>query len=83
MCSSSARVRVSAEATAQRLSTALGDRDIGVNRAPAVELRSRAVRKLIMLYEALRRMMTYLRWYQDDVDDITEGNRSKAHLLKR
>ena len=60
-----------AEATAQRMSTALGDRDIGVGRAPAVELRSRAISKLTRTYEELRRMMTYVRWYQDDVDEIT------------
>jgi hypothetical protein len=60
-----------AESIAQRLSAALGDRDNGVLRAPAAELRTRAVSKLVRHYEELRRMMTFVRWYQDDVDSIT------------
>jgi hypothetical protein len=60
-----------AEAAAQRMSAALGDRDNGVSRAPALELRARALSKLVRVYEEVRRMITYLRWHQDDVDAIT------------
>jgi hypothetical protein len=56
-----------AEATAQRMSEALGDR----LRAPALELRTRALSKLIQHYEELRRMMAYLRWFQGDADTFT------------
>lgn len=59
-----------AEVVARRMSEALGDREHGVSRAPAAELRARALSKLVALYEETRRMMTYLRWYQDDADTI-------------
>lgn len=59
-----------AAANAQRMQAALGNRDNNVNRAPAAELRLRALSKLIHLYEEVRRMMTFLRWYDGDVDTI-------------
>ena len=59
-----------AEENAQRMSAALGDRENGVSRAPALELRARAVSKLTRRYEELRRMMTYVRWHQGDADVI-------------
>lgn len=59
-----------AELVARRMAEALGDREHGVTRAPAAELRARALSKLVAVYEETRRMMTYLRWYQDDQDTI-------------
>ncbi len=77
-----------AETAAQRMSAALGDRDNGVSRAPAMELRARALSKLVRVYEEVRRMMTFLRWHQDDVDAITpslwasRGRRGRARDLE-
>ncbi len=73
-----------AETVAQRMSAAMGDRDNGVSRAPAMELRARALSKLLQTYEEVRRMMTFLRWHQDDADAITpslwaaRGRRSRG-----
>jgi len=59
-----------AEAVAKKLSSAINIRDNGVVRVPAVELRHRAGTKLVRTYEELRRKMSYLRWYQGDVDAL-------------
>lgn len=59
-----------AEAHAQRLASDLSDRDNGVSGAPVLELRTRALSKLIHLQEELQRMVTYVRWYQHDADLI-------------
>lgn len=73
-----------AELVARRMAEALGDRAHGVSRAPAAELRARALSKLVAIYEEVRRMMTYLRWYQDDADTIvpslwsTRGRRGRS-----
>ena len=55
---------------AKSLSAAVAARDNGVHRAPALETRIRVLSRLMRLYDALRRMMTYLRWEQDDVDQL-------------
>jgi hypothetical protein len=55
---------------AKSLSAAVAARDNGVHRAPAAETRIRVLSKLMRRYDALRRMMTYLRWEQDDVDQL-------------
>ena len=57
-----------AVAMAKRLSKALGERENGVKRAPSVETRIRVLSLLVHTYKKLRRMMSYLRWHQDDVD---------------
>jgi hypothetical protein len=57
-----------AVALAKRLSKALGERDNGVLRAPSIETRVRVLSLLVHTYEELRRMMSYVRWHQDDVD---------------
>lgn len=59
-----------AERVAQQMTTALARRDHGVNRVPAAELRARALSLLIDRYDEARRMMTFLRWHQDDADSI-------------
>jgi hypothetical protein len=72
------------EGNAHRLSAALESRESNAARAAAAELRVRALSKLIHLYEAILRMMTYLRWYQGDVDVIMpslwagRGRRARA-----
>ena len=49
-----------------------------------MELRARALSRLVRVYEELRRMMTFLRWHQDDVHAITpslwanRGRRGRA-----
>jgi hypothetical protein len=59
-----------AEAAAQRLNTAIAHRDHGVNRVPAADMRNRALVNLVMINDEARRMMSYLRWHQEDVDEI-------------
>ena len=69
---------------AKRLSAAVAARDNGVARAPALETRLRVISRLLRLYDELRRMMTYLRWRQGDVDLFapslwaSRGRRSRA-----
>jgi hypothetical protein len=57
-----------AEGVAAEMTTAIGARENGVNRAPAVELSARASTKMLRVHEELRRIMTFVRWYEDDVD---------------
>jgi hypothetical protein len=57
-----------AKAAAQRMRDAMGDRDQDVKRMPAMEVRLRALTLLIRHYEEMRRELTYLRWYEADVD---------------
>lgn len=57
-------------AAAERLERAMTDRDHGVSRAPAVELRQRALSKLLKEYDEVQRIATYLRWHERDYDAI-------------
>lgn len=59
-----------AEAVALRMADAIAARNHGVLRAPAAELRVRALSQLVHEHSQLRRMVTYLRWDEDDVDSI-------------
>jgi hypothetical protein len=59
-----------AERAAQRMAQALGDRDNRVSAAPAAELRTRALSELARVYEEVRRMVTFVRWHQDDADAL-------------
>lgn len=45
-------------------------RDQAALRGPATELRTRAISDAFRVYDELRRMMTYLRWREGDVDQI-------------
>ncbi len=58
-----------AELAAQRMVVALGDRDHGVSRAPAAELRLRALNRLVFVYDEVRRMVMFLRFRQEDWDE--------------
>jgi len=58
------------EKAALTLSRMIAMRDQGALRAPAAEVRVRALSHVIHGYEQLRRMMTYLRWSDGDVDSI-------------
>jgi hypothetical protein len=55
---------------ADTLERAIIERDGGITEAPAVELRVRALSKLLREYDELRRMVTYLRWHQRDYDEL-------------
>jgi hypothetical protein len=59
-----------AEASAIRLRTAVTRRDHKANVAKATQTKVRALSLLIGDYEEVRREMAYLRWYDDDVDEI-------------
>jgi hypothetical protein len=69
---------------AKRFSAAVAARENNANRAPALETRLRVVSRLIRLYDALLRMVTYVRWRQDDVDQFvpslwaTRGRRART-----
>jgi hypothetical protein len=58
------------EARAQRMLQRLNERDQGSNRIPAVEMRVRAFSMLMKSYGEVRRMLTYVRWWQEDADTI-------------
>jgi hypothetical protein len=55
---------------ADTLERAIIERDGGIAQAPAVELRVRALSKLLKEYDELRRMVTYLRWHERDYDTL-------------
>ena len=59
-----------AEEKATRMLTTLGERDQGVTRLPAAEMRLRALTDLVRRYDEIRRMVTYLRWHEGDAEEI-------------
>lgn len=74
-----------ADGHADRLQRAIIDRDHRVSRAPAIELRARALSKLLSEYDELRRMLTYLRWHQGDYDELAPSpfaNRRRARRAR-
>ena len=69
---------------AKRLSATIAGRENGANRAPALETRLRVVSRLMRLYDSLLRMVTYVRWRQDDAEQFvpslwaTRGRRART-----
>lgn len=59
-----------ATASVDALYRAMLDRDHGVSRSPAIELRVRALSMLLHVYDEVRREVTYLRWHQRDYDTL-------------
>jgi hypothetical protein len=59
-----------AELAAQRINSAIAHRDHDAVKKPAADMRHRALVHLGMLNDEARRMMTYLRWHEGDVDEI-------------
>ena len=60
-----------AEDLADRLTMATGHRDQGPSATPAAaDTRQRAFTYFMDAYEEVRRAISYLRWHQEDVDDI-------------
>lgn len=55
---------------ASRMTDALGDKSHAVQRAAAMETRTRALSLLVREYEELRRMVTFVRWFEGDADDF-------------
>jgi hypothetical protein len=45
--------------------------------------RARALSRLVRVYEEVRRMVTFLRWHQDDVDAITPSLWAGRHRRGR
>ena len=72
------RVERSAQRTLQRLN----EREPGASRLPAADLHSGAVSKLMRTYGEIRRMLTYVRWWNGDADSIApslwSGRRGKG-----
>ncbi|MFN9809158.1 MAG: hypothetical protein ACK6CU_05930 [Deltaproteobacteria bacterium] len=70
-----------AERKAKRMLALLNEREQGSTRLAAADLRSRAVSMLIRQYGEVRRMLTYVRWWNDDADQIApslwSGRRGK------
>ena len=58
------------ETVALQLTDALSMRDQASLRGPATDLRLRAINDAFRTYDQLRRMMTFLRWDEGDVDQI-------------
>lgn len=57
-----------ARAAAHAMLDALGEREQGVSRLPAMEVRRRAVTLLVRCHEEIRREMRYLRYHEDDAE---------------
>jgi hypothetical protein len=55
---------------ANAMLTALGERDQGSTRVPALEVRIRALSALVRHYDKIRRMVSFLRWEEGDADEI-------------
>jgi hypothetical protein len=72
-----------AELAAQQMTTTIALRDYGVHRIAATDLRNRALTKLIRDYDAIRRMVTYVRWEEKDVDDLVPSFWAAARGRKR
>lgn len=78
-----------AEDLALRMIDAIAARDHGALRAPAAELRVRALSQVMYEYDQLRRMLTYLRWDEDDADIILpslyagRGRRPRTDVKER
>ncbi len=75
------------EARAQAMLKMLDEREQGSTRLPAVEMRARALTRLIHTYGEVQRMLTYVRWWDDDADDIAPSlwagrKRSRAPALE-
>jgi hypothetical protein len=58
------------EKRAQRMLQRINEREQGSSRLPAAELRVRALSRLIRTYGEVRRMLTYVRWWEEDADTI-------------
>ncbi|UJR82999.1 hypothetical protein [Sandaracinus amylolyticus] len=58
------------EKKAQTMLQRLNEREQGSTRLPAAELRTRAISLLVRTYGEVRRMLTYVRWWDDDADSI-------------
>ena len=58
-----------ADDIATRMADAMGKKSLGALRASAVETRVRAISLLIREYEELRRMVTFVRWFEGDFDE--------------
>lgn len=70
-----------AEARAQALLRLLDEREQGSTRLPAAEMRARALSRLIHTYGEVRRMLTYVRWWEEDADELAPSlwsNRRKG-----
>jgi hypothetical protein len=59
-----------AELVAQEMNLAIAYRDHGADESETGEMRNRALTKLVMVNEEIRRRMTFVRWYEEDVDEI-------------
>jgi hypothetical protein len=58
------------ELRSQRMIQRLNEREQGSSRLPAAEMRVRALSKLQRTYGEVRRMLTYIRWWEEDADSI-------------
>jgi hypothetical protein len=76
------------EVRAQRMLQRLNEREQGTSRVPASEMRARAISHLIRRYGEVRRMLVYVRWWQEDADVIAPSlwsgrrNRSRAEVVE-
>lgn len=69
------------ERRAQAMLKRLNERDQGSSRLPAAEMRTRALSKLVRSYGEVQRMLTYVRWWEDDASSIAPSlfaNRRKG-----
>jgi hypothetical protein len=73
-----------AETLADKLLTAVGQREQGPTViATSAENRQRAFTLFISAYDNVRRVVTYLRWHEDDVEEIVPSLYGKATRRKK
>jgi hypothetical protein len=72
-----------AELAAHRMTSAIAYRDFGVHRVAAADLRDRAMTKLLKDYDAIRRVVSYLRWEEKDADVLVPSFWAAARGRKR
>ena len=58
------------EARAQAMLKLLDEREHGSTRLPAEQMRTRALCKLVRTYGEVQRMLTYVRWWEEDAEAI-------------
>ena len=70
-----------AEALSNALFTTIGENEHAVSSSPTAAMRQRAYTLFVRTYDEVRRLVTYLRWDEDDADEIAPSlfSRRKSH----
>jgi hypothetical protein len=89
MAAAQAEIKLSQEtldhsdAVASRLSDAIGERNETTLRVPALEMRLRAISMLVAVYDDVVRDVNWVRWREDDADDIAPSLWAAARRARK